>query len=110
MTTATARIGISESQAIANSRAESRYRQRTDQERRVNERTVDDQRQANWRSKRERNEQTPPRQLEALLLWFQREIQLDLPDALHTSSIWFDTVTNTERTTGLTPVGGSLIG
>jgi hypothetical protein len=113
------RIGPSESQAIANrtARAESRYRQRTDRERREDERTVDTQRTAHWRSKRDANRTDPPRQLDALLAWFQREIDLDLPEALHGRGVWFDTVNAEDRRVAKVhdepepkPSGGSMIG
>lgn len=119
--TANDRIRISESQSIADAqrrkaRAEARYRERSEQEHREDERTVDAQRQAHWRSKRDANDRQAPTQLEPLLAWFQREVELDLPEALHSAGIWFDRVSPTERDEARRkkepiplPVGGSLL-
>jgi len=111
--TALGRIGISESQAIADdqarrSRAEGRYRARAGAERSDAQREQQARLAAHWRSRR--RPAHPPRGSFALVAWFASEYLAAVPGSLHLLEPWSDRLSAGEWQQGLCSVGGSRLG
>lgn len=58
----------------------------------------------------ERMARTMPKDLPGLLRWFEEELSHEMPDALHSGTVWRDRVTQHEAAQGLKPVGASDTG